>query len=95
MTALPFKVTVTFEPREDGGVRAYSADVPGLVLSSRNVAGLIDDVPTVLQVCLSHQFQEQVLVEPLADIHQIVRDRFASPEMTAAPGPKEFVARFG
>ena len=30
------KLTLTLERREDGGLRVYSDDVPGLILSGRN-----------------------------------------------------------
>lgn len=92
MSGSAFKVTVNFETREDGGVRAYSDDVPGLILSSRDLRGLVDDVLTALQVCLSKQLEAEVRVEPLADIRLRLHDRLAVPTVTASPGLKEFVA---
>jgi hypothetical protein len=42
MTSRIFKLTVCFERRPDGGLRAYSDDVPGLVLSSLDVDGVLE-----------------------------------------------------
>lgn len=46
-------VSVIFERRGDGGLRAYSNDVPELVLSHSNVDALLSDVKPALEVILS------------------------------------------
>jgi hypothetical protein len=60
-----FKVVVTFERRADGGLRAYSDDVPGFVLSHSDQAAVIDDVKPALEKILSHMFDGQVMIEEL------------------------------
>jgi len=70
MKSSSFKVTVCFEQRPDGGLRAWSDDVPGLVLSHTNVDGVLADVEEALKVILSHTFQRKVDVEPLGDIRE-------------------------
>lgn len=85
-----FKVVVAFESREDGGIRAYSDDVPGLVLSSDDIEGLIEDVPTALSACLSHTLGAKVSVEPLAGIREALNR--IPVKISKAPGPKEFLA---
>jgi hypothetical protein len=47
-------VTVRFERRDDGGLRAWSDDVPGLVLSNRDPHRVLDDVIPALRVLLGH-----------------------------------------
>lgn len=41
---LPRAITVKLMPREDGGLRVCSDDVPGLILSSRDVDGVMLDI---------------------------------------------------
>jgi len=48
------KVTVTFERREDGGLMAWSDDVPGFVLSHKDPAMVLADVKPALERILSH-----------------------------------------
>jgi hypothetical protein len=54
MPTLPAKVTVTFELREDGGLRVYSKDVPGFVLSHSDAEAVVRDVVPALERILSH-----------------------------------------
>jgi hypothetical protein len=51
--AIIAKVVVTFERRDDGGLRAYSEDVPGFVLSHRDPSAVIRDVAPALERILS------------------------------------------
>lgn len=89
-----FKVTVCFERRPDGGLRAYSDDVPGLVLSHTDIDGVLADVTEALKVILSHRLNVSIDVKPLTDIRDVLErngivDRHP---MGFAPGPKEYVA---
>jgi hypothetical protein len=90
--SLPFKITVCFESRPDGGLRAYSDDVPGLVLSSMDVDGVLADVTEALKVILSDRLNVDIEVEPLADIREVLENRGIVPQRFV-PGPKEYVAR--
>jgi hypothetical protein len=45
----PQKITVTFEHRDDGGLRAYSNDVPGFVLSHSDPAKVLADIKPALE----------------------------------------------
>jgi hypothetical protein len=85
-----FKITVCFESRPDGGLRAYSDDVPGLVLSSMNIDGVLADVTEALRVILSERLGGHVEVEPLPDIRQVLEsDGIVAPPVT---GSREYVA---
>jgi hypothetical protein len=71
-TTVAMKIVVTFETRPDGGLRAYSDDVPGFVLSSSDRVALIGDVKPALEKILSHMFKEPVVVEELSHLHEEV-----------------------
>ena len=92
MAETVFKVIVTFERRDDGGIRAYCDEVPGLVLSSNDVDGLIADVPEALSLCLSHTLNARVSVGPLVGIKEALANRGILPTISSTPGPKEFLA---
>lgn len=62
----PAKVTVTFERREDGGLRAYSNDVPGFVLSGE-LRAVLEDVKPALERILSHIAERPVEVQQLVE----------------------------
>lgn len=93
MKSSSFKVTVCFEQRSDGGLRAWSDDVPGLVLSHANAEGVLDDVKEALELILSHAFGQNVDVEPLGNIHEALEANGLIPAQGAiAVGAKEYVA---
>lgn len=88
MSNKPFKVTVCFEGREDGGLRAWSPDLPGFVLSHRNVDALLADVEPVLKELLRFQLETDVSVERLESLREALEDSgVVSPH--AAPGEKK------
>ena len=60
---LPMNIDVRFEPRPDGGLRAYCDEVPGFVLSNRNPDVVIGAVEDVLQVILSEMMDCNVIVQ--------------------------------
>lgn len=53
MTKRHIKVTV--EPREDGGIRIYSEDLPGLVLSGRERVKIMGDIGPAVRAILEHK----------------------------------------
>lgn len=91
MTGKDFRVEVKLERRDDGGLRAYSDDVPGLVLSSDDLPGLLRDVPVVLSACLSHTFGHPVTVAPLTDLGDYLAGSADEPDR-GTPGRRQFVA---
>lgn len=58
----PFVLEVTFEPREDGGLRAYCDKVPGFVLSHSNAEAVLNDVEPALETILSAMYGMKVKV---------------------------------
>jgi hypothetical protein len=65
-----FKVVVTFEHRADGGLRAYSDDVPGFVLSHSDQSAVMADVRPALEAILSDMFHTKVTVSELAPLRE-------------------------
>lgn len=58
------RVTVFFSVREDGGLRAWSNDVPELVLSHADPRRVLADVPVALGQILSGRHGRVVRVDP-------------------------------
>jgi hypothetical protein len=92
MSSRTFKLTVCFEARPDGGLRAYSDDVPGLILSSTDIDGVLEDVTEVLQVILSERLKANIEVEPLGDIREVLESNGIVGPKKFVPGPREYVA---
>jgi hypothetical protein len=64
----PFiKIVVCFEEREDGGLRAWSDDVPGFVLSHADKEAVLGDIEPALETILSHRYGVRVMVAPLVE----------------------------
>ena len=60
------KVVVTLEDREDGGVRAYSDDIPGFILSNSDPVAVLKDIEPALEEILSYRLKRPVIVIELA-----------------------------
>jgi hypothetical protein len=87
-----FKVVVCFERRPDGGLRVYSDDVPGLVLSHTDIDGVLEDVVDALKVILSHRLKTDVDVQPLPNMREKLESRGIVDPKAFIDGPKEYVA---
>jgi hypothetical protein len=88
----PFKITVWFESRAGGGLRAYSDDVPGLALSRTDGNAALTDVSEMLSLILSERLNAQVHVERLLDIREYLEDGGIVKPLEFSPGPREYVA---
>ena len=55
-----FKVVLKLEWRDDGGLRVWSDDVPGLVLSNADPRRVIADIAPALETILSHVLGRRV-----------------------------------
>ena len=62
------KVVVAFEMRDDGGLRAYSDDVPGFVLSHKDPSEVIRDIAPALERILSAMWGVKVTASPLPHV---------------------------
>jgi hypothetical protein len=86
------KITVHFERREDGGLRVWSDDLPGLHLSHRNPELVLDDVRRAIGVLLTDKLGERVSVEPLVGIREaLLPEAIKVPQESA--GVREYVSR--
>lgn len=86
------KVIVQFAKREDGGIRAWSDDVPGLVLSSNNIEGLLDDIRSAIEVILGHQLGCKVSARPLRPAGEMGQNSQTDSCFFTKPTKREFVA---
>jgi hypothetical protein len=88
------KVVVSFEPREDGGLRAYSSDVPGFVLSHKDPLAVIRDVRPALAVILSAMWGVDVRADLLPHVGEPSEDiEDDAPEVSAFAGrERDYVA---
>jgi hypothetical protein len=59
------RIVVVFENRSDGGLRAYSDDVPGFILSHADAAAVMRDVKPALEVIIADMVGGPVVVEPI------------------------------
>lgn len=87
-----FKVTVNFERRADGGLRVWSEDIPGLVLSHHDVDGVLEDVKTAIRTILAHRLNTNIEVRPLEDLREVLEDGGIVDPKCFEPGRKEYVA---
>src|ERR1700730_9282899 len=84
------KIVVTLERREDGGLRAYSEDVPGFVLSNKDPAVVLSDIAVALETILSSMWGVKVIAGPLVKPNG--EDDDASCLSEIATSPKEYAA---
>jgi hypothetical protein len=90
--AKTFKVVLHIERRPDGGIRVWSDDVPGLVLSHRDPQRVLDDIKPALETILSEVMGcavEAVRLEryhqPKPGLDRVAERRLAAPRANFAP----------
>jgi hypothetical protein len=83
------KVVVVIEHRDDGGLRAYSNDVPGFVLSHRNPEAVISDIGPALERILSAMWGVEVKADPLPQVGAAPEDE---PSRVNVRRSQEYVA---
>lgn len=79
---------MTLEPRGDGGLRAYSKEVPGFVLSHPDPQAVISDIIPALELMLSEMWGGKVTATHLESVSNNLDD---SPARTPCTGAKEYV----
>jgi hypothetical protein len=79
--------------REDGGLRVYSAALPGFVLSHSEARMVLRDVEPALAFMLSEMYSTQVVVERLTDIAAELEDSGVIDPLPSRPETLEYVAR--
>jgi hypothetical protein len=84
------KIIVILEHREDGGLRAYSEDVPGFVLSNQDPAVVLSDIAVALETILSSMWGVRVVAGPLVKPNYEDDDSCSISEL--ASSPKEYAA---
>lgn len=63
-------VSVTLDDRDDGGLRVYSADLPGLILSGSDKARVFSDIGPAIQAIFHHQGMDVTVrsARPLSEV---------------------------
>ena len=86
------KITVHFERRVDGGLRAWSDDVPGFVLSHSDPLLVLDDVEPALETILAARYECKVVVCPLSPPEEfsLEPELFVEPHMI--PSQREYAS---
>ena len=70
---MTIKIIVHFEGREDGGLKAYSDDLAGFVLSHSDPNAVLKHVKPTLEGILSCLFKEPIVLEELSiQDHQLI-----------------------
>jgi hypothetical protein len=77
------KIWLTFEKREDGGLRVYSEDVPGFILSHKDCHLAFSDVKEALEKILSEMLSVRVTVGPLENLRDDLEDNGIIPIYTS------------
>ena len=87
------KIKVLLERRSDGGIRAYSDDLAGFVLSHRNGGAVLRDIPLVIEGILSEKFCSEVTVDLLVGLDSVSEtERNILDDLCNGPQEKEYVA---
>ena len=88
------KLSVTFLRREDGGLRVYSDDVPGFMLSHADPAAVMRDVRPALEFILGAMLNAVVKVAPLHALKEKLRDvGVLDPDMPTFLYQQEYVSQ--
>lgn len=66
-------VTVTLEDRIDGGLRVYSEDLPGLILSGSNKKEVCIRIAPAIKALLEHKGIGVAKVAASQPIHDVIR----------------------
>lgn len=87
------KITVRFQRRDDGGLRAWSDDVPGFVLSHPDADAVLADVEPALETILSEMYGARVTVAPLAEPAEFARSRAGKGARRVTPERREYASQ--
>jgi hypothetical protein len=68
------EICLTFEKRDDEGLRVYSDDVPGFVLAHSDPDTVFADIKPALETILSEMFSKHVTVGPLEQLRDDLED---------------------
>ena len=69
------EVSLIFEKREDGGLRVWSDDVPGFVLSHYDCEAVFADIAPALETIISEILGVPVRVGPAEGLREHLEDR--------------------
>jgi hypothetical protein len=67
------KITIHLQRRPDGGLRAWSDDMPGLVLSHRDPERVLEDIIPAVETIVSEMTGKAMKASPLVSLPTAVR----------------------
>jgi hypothetical protein len=67
-----YRLTVFLEKREDGGLRVFSDDLPGLILSGREPERIASAIVPVIQRLFEARGYANVSVHPLRPVSELL-----------------------
>lgn len=82
-------VTVTLEDREDGGLRVYSDDLPGLILSGPDRDSVSEKIAPAIQALFEYKGFRGVIVRAAQPLNAVLKK--ASPRDVALHVHQQFV----
>lgn len=97
-TEVTYKIVVKMKRRADGGLRAWSDQVPGLVLSHKDPARVLADIEPALVVILEEQLGCAVKAErlspmPVFGAHMSLAQRLKSRAIAMLEPAFDFIDR--
>lgn len=66
-------LTVTLEDRADGGLRVYSDDLPGLILSGRDKNAICNAIAPAITALFQHRGIDGVVVRHATPISEVLK----------------------
>jgi hypothetical protein len=63
-----FTIRVTLERRDGGGLRAWSADAPGLILSSSDPAAVVGDLATAVETIVGERAGHRIRTRAVEEL---------------------------
>jgi hypothetical protein len=75
------KIVIRLQRRRDGGLRAWSDDVPGLVLSHRDADRVLADIIPAVETIMAEMLGVAVQASPLRSARDVVPAPHRAPTM--------------
>lgn len=74
------RITIKFDRRDDGGLRAHSDDIPEFYLASPNPQDVLDDIIPVIEKILKNNYREELKILVVSDLEAVARELGLAPQ---------------
>lgn len=75
------RITIKFNRRDDGGLRAHSDDIPEFYLASPNPQDVLDDVIPVMEKILQVNYNEELKIVIASDLDVVAKELGLVPQV--------------